>query len=212
MTRTAHHSLGSLVLAALAAWPLAGCGLLPKSDVKVIRMLKSQDAEEAQEAVLLIARQRRLRFVSIISQMAAKDERAIIRATCVKALAMLGRKEAIPLITKALKDGKPMVRWEAAEALGDLQARSAIGSLVAAAQGDLDAHVRAAAARSLGRLGGDPATEGLIGCLRDRDTNVAYAAAEALHTLTKQPFDLRYRHWQEYWDRRTARRTNPAAQ
>ena len=211
MTRTVYRSLGTLVLAALAAWPLAGCGLLPKSDVKLARMLKSEDTQEAQEAVLIIARKRRLRFASIISKMAADDQRTIVRATCVRALAMLGRAEAVPMLIKALKDRKPMVRWEAAQALGDLEAKSAIGPLVEAAHRDLDGHVRAAAVRALGRIGTDPAIEGLIGCLRDRDTSVAYAAAEALHALTKQPFDLRYRHWQEYWDRRGDRGTSPAA-
>lgn len=87
-------------------------------------------------------------------------------------------------LRRALRDGDPFVRANAAASLGQLvPAASAAGPDLAAALGDPAEEVRTWAAMALASLGAAPAAEALAARLEDPSAKVRAAAAVALGTL-----------------------------
>lgn len=89
---------------------------------------------------------------------------------------------AAPLAA-ALADEAPGVRLAAARALGELKVPETAGRLSALLGKDPDVQTRAAAALSLGHIGGEPAEKALLTALKDAADDVALAAASALTTM-----------------------------
>jgi len=85
-------------------------------------------------------------------------------------------------LADALSDASPLVRRQAAEALGKLGDAWAVGSLIKALH-DGSPEVRWVAAEALGKLGGAQAVEPLIKVLADADRSVGLSAAFALCQL-----------------------------
>jgi vesicle coat complex subunit len=91
-----------------------------------------------------------------------------------------GNERAVTALTAMLADTDAGVRGSAAEALGDLCARSA-GPALTALLDDPEPAVRARAARALGEIGHAPAVERLARTVRfDPDPDVAKRALDAL--------------------------------
>ena len=134
---------------------------------------------------------------------ALKDEEWDVRQAAARALGKIKDPRAVKPLIAALKDEKWDVRQAAAEALGEIGA-PAVEPLIAALKGE-NKDVRQAAAAMLGRLGwqpgrdetagwywmvkgdwhncvalGSPAVKPLIAALKDENSDVRKAAAEAL--------------------------------
>lgn len=96
---------------------------------------------------------------------------------------------ALPILSKALSDERPLVRAKAADALGrlGLRAKSTIPALIRASE-DERADVRTAALAALGEVGSrDPsARAALQKALHDRDDAVRAAAEDALSRIGKR--------------------------
>jgi HEAT repeat protein len=87
-----------------------------------------------------------------------------------------------PVLQQALNDPDPLVRAEAALALGNLRARLALDDLCGRLT-DGDEHVRGAAVYALGQVGERAAAEKLQPLLHDPDPFVRAATAESLRLL-----------------------------
>lgn len=87
--------------------------------------------------------------------------------------------EAIAALVAALSDEEEFVRWHAAEALAKQEVGNVFPTL-AVSLADADPLRRAGAARSLGLLGGEAATQALLQRTQDPDSRVRAAVAEAL--------------------------------
>lgn len=94
----------------------------------------------------------------------------------------LSDKRVIPHLIEALSEGDKAIRARAAEGLGILKARRAVGPLRRALDDD-DGWVRSKAARALGWVGDRRATGSLIKALEDEESFVRSAAAESLGEL-----------------------------
>jgi HEAT repeat protein len=86
-----------------------------------------------------------------------------------------------PLLA-AMKDGDPLVRTAAAEALALQQSPEAVAGLVGGLK-DRELKVRAAAATALGRLGHEEAVPPLLAALNDKEWQVRAEALESLGRL-----------------------------
>ena len=193
------HRLAIPALPMLCA--MAGCGLFGRSDAKIAKMLTNEKPSVCQEALIDIGQEQRRQFLKDVTQLLSSHESTIVRCTAARTLGKLGDPSVAPALIKGLSDKGAMVRCEAAAALGSLKAADAVESLTRAAQYDMDPYVRVEAAKALGQIGTSPAIAALIDVLRDRNTDVVYAAARALHEATSQPLDMRYDHWKSYWDK-----------
>nr|NCR13969.1 TIR domain-containing protein [Microcystis aeruginosa SX13-11] len=83
---------------------------------------------------------------------------------------------------KALEDSDYEVRWNAAEALGNIGSETAIAGLLKALEHS-DYAVRRNAAEALGNIGSETAIPGLLKALEDSDSDVRWNAAEALGNI-----------------------------
>lgn len=110
-----------------------------------------------------------------------KEEKAYARWQAARALKFLADERTLPLLIARLKDltEDSVVRFYAAEALGEIGDESAVEPLIAALL-DEDEHVRWRAAGSLGLLGDERAVEPLIAALQDEDAFVRKVAAGSL--------------------------------
>ena len=98
------------------------------------------------------------------------------RAAAARALADLGGIE-LPSLIKAATDPWAFVREPVADALGASGAAAAVEPLLALSRDDIP-HVRAAAARALGKVPGDPARKRRAELARDPDPTVSAAAKQ----------------------------------
>jgi len=91
-------------------------------------------------------------------------------------------KQAVPILLEGLKDAEPLVRAEAALALGRRHAKNVVASLIPGLK-DADEHVRGTVAHALGLLGGSSSREALRPLLQDEAAFVRAIAAESLQRL-----------------------------
>ena len=102
----------------------------------------------------------------------------------------LKAKRDVTSLIKALAYQKDsLVRWLAAEALGNLGDARAVEPLIAALK-DSDSSVRQRAAEALGKLRDTRAVEPLITALKDRDSYVRQRAADALDKIGAPAIEL----------------------
>ena len=106
----------------------------------------------------------------------------IARSNAAWALGAMRNRQAVPLLTRTLKDGEAAVRRKGAWALGALDSSEAVPALVEALK-DSDAGVREQVAWALGAIGDRRGVEGLIGALNDSVAGVRKQAAWALGAI-----------------------------
>lgn len=108
----------------------------------------------------------------------------VLRIHGVCMLADMKREDAIPALTRALReDPSPLVRHEAAFAMGQLEFKSAVPSLIEAMAKDESVLVRHESAVALGSIGDERARPGLMTALGDVDEDVRLSAEVALADL-----------------------------
>jgi HEAT repeat protein len=87
------------------------------------------------------------------------------------------------VILRELDNLNPELRFEAARACGELEARAAVEQLASMALNDPDREVQEAAVGALGRIGGREARRALEACYESEDAALSQAAAEALDEM-----------------------------
>jgi len=99
-------------------------------------------------------------------------------------LADMKNEKAVPLLARSLReDTSPLVRHEAAFALGQLEFKSAVPSLLDAMEKDPSVLVRHESAVALGSIGDEKARMGLLTAINDTDEDVRLSAEVALADL-----------------------------
>lgn len=112
---------------------------------------------------------------------ALSDPSNLIRVAAVQGLGLLQNEQAIPVLARVLAlDSCPAVRWDAAEALGALQAHA---SYIIPGAHDIDPRVRRAVAGALADSSGGADT--LLHLSQDTDTDVASKARWALALINR---------------------------
>jgi len=106
----------------------------------------------------------------------------IARKNAAWALGAMGNRNAVPLLSRTLRDDEAGVRKRSAWALGALDGSEAVPALVDALK-DVDAGVREQAAWALGAIGDRRGVDGLIGALDDSVAAVRHQAAWALGAI-----------------------------
>ncbi|MCA2700030.1 MAG: HEAT repeat domain-containing protein [Microcystis sp. M179S2] len=97
----------------------------------------------------------------------------------VELLGLTKSNEVVNELNQALEDSDWFVRWNAAEALGNIGSETAIPGLLKALEHS-DRFVRGKAAEALGKISSETAIPGLLKALEHSDVYVRWKAAEAL--------------------------------
>ncbi len=115
---------------------------------------------------------------------ALKEQHEVVRAYVVRALGEMQDERAVEPLLAMIDDDAPVVRWEAADALGKFRDahQKTIESWIKLLS-DSNAQVRLQTARALGNLGNTQAVEPLIQALSDQDRRVRERVIEALGVL-----------------------------
>ncbi|HUU02212.1 MAG TPA: HEAT repeat domain-containing protein [Myxococcota bacterium] len=156
-----------------------------------ISVLATALANDADEGVRSMAAQAlgdlfRPGAAAALSQAARADESAEVRAAAVRALSQLPDADA-QVVISVLKDQDPMVRLEAAWALGQESFRGSqglLGNLQQAMQSDADCRVQAAAAWALGVIG-DPSVKDALAAARNGPCRLTSQAAAWAQSVIK---------------------------
>jgi bilin biosynthesis protein len=99
-----------------------------------------------------------------------------------------GDAKSCDVLVSALTDPEPVIRTEAASALGQVNYSPAIPHLILALK-DQDSGVRKAAVSSLGKVGNSSVLEPLKAALQDPEEVVRILAKLAIHQLTLPPIE-----------------------
>lgn len=135
---------------------------------------------------------------------AANDEDSAVRTAAIRALALHGSVEHVPLLVAALTTGDPLTRREAARALQRIHSADAIEPLLDAINPSTEDEyeIRREAAIALGQYPTRRVVLSLISALSDRRLGVNDAARQSLRTITGQDFAFEIDDWVE-WTRET---------
>ena len=125
-----------------------------------------QNSIERKRTALLELRNFRSPAASRIAAEALKDSSEIVRATAAASVVFLPKDEAAQNLVPLLADKKPLVRREAAYALGVVGSENTINPLFQVLQKDKIAEVRNAAVVALGQIGNVAAVAELIKILQ----------------------------------------------
>lgn len=106
-----------------------------------------------------------------------------LRSSSIYAMGRTGEAEWLPTLLDELENPDPAVRYEAANACGELAHEDATPRLVELLREDDDSEVRMACIASLGKIGGALARRALIDCVRDGDSAMSDAAHNELENL-----------------------------
>jgi HEAT repeat protein len=119
-----------------------------------------------------------------------KDPNANVRAAAAKSLGLLGYRDSIPELIKALKD-EEWVCFSALDALGELKAEDAVRDIASLLANSSEA-VCFAAIEALGKLGSDRAVDALIGYLPKASGDERNAIIKSLIQIgiTPEMFDI----------------------
>lgn len=139
---------------------------LAQTDTEFLaRQISRGDTEQKRNALAEV-RNRRTADASRLAVPALRDSSEIVRATAAGSVVFLSADEAAPFLLPLLSDKKPLVRREAAYALGKVRATSAINPLIKILQTDKVLEVRAAATAALGEIGDVAAISELLKILQ----------------------------------------------
>lgn len=125
------------------------------------------------------------------------DDDALGRAAAVRALALHGSPEDVPLILLHINDTSEHLRWECVRALQRLHNPTAVRPLLARLDESVEDNpdIRADAATALGQYAERRVLDGLFMGVNDPDLAVNRASLESLRLLTGQDLGLNRAAW-----------------
>ena len=118
--------------------------------------------------------------------LARTDVDPLVRSAAVRALGKSRKPEYQSTLIAALKDGSPLVRWDAAVALDQVPGPAAVEPLRRQGGDDASADVRTACAKALRHYTTQPAVQTLIRLLDDPSYQVRHQARKSLEEATGQ--------------------------
>lgn len=197
------HAASSILLCAVA---LTACGSMPGADTNVTSIINVFSPPTPQEAAVMAVdpfnaddRQQGLLLLANapwggeevyldLYRLALQDEDNGVRMSALRALALNGGPEDVPLILPFLDSTDRLVRLEATQALERLHNPIAIDPLMVRLDRRQEriADIRASAATALGQYARPLVLSRLIGALDDESLLVNRAAERSLRLLTGQ--------------------------
>ena len=105
-----------------------------------------------------------------------------LRCSALYAMGRTGEALWLSRLVKETKNPSPPLRYEAANACGELEEEDAIPHLIPLTQDD-DLQVQLSAVRAIGAIGGPMAKKALRRCIKQGDAAIADAALECLETV-----------------------------
>jgi HEAT repeat protein len=116
-----------------------------------------------------------------------------LRQSALYAMGQSSKTQWLPIVLADTNDERAVVRYEAANACGQLGDESTVSHLIKLIQ-DEDAQVQLAALMALGNIGGPLAKRALHQCLKMGDETLEEAALEALKSMEfeEDPLNLRF--------------------
>jgi HEAT repeat protein len=121
--------------------------------------------------------------VSKIIEAAYYDENIKMRVSAIFAMGRNADMRWIPQVVAELDSNQAELRFEAARACGELEAKAAVEKLIILISEDPDLEVQEMAIWALGRIGGDVARAALEACLESDSEALALAAEDSLDEL-----------------------------
>jgi HEAT repeat protein len=118
-----------------------------------------------------------------IIEAAYYDEDETMQASALFAMGRSADPYWAKVILRELDSRNPELRFEAARACGELEARAAVEQLAAMSLNDPDREAQEAAIWALGRIGGNEARRALEAAYESDDEALSQAAAEALDEM-----------------------------
>ena len=192
--------IGLLWLALL----LAGAGCAPSIE-SYLRDLDSEDHEDRMDAAVALGERRATKAVKALENHLAKDDWALVRAVCARALTRIGRKESAGAFVRALDDKNETVRWEAVLGLGKLGVREEAGRIASLLGTEKAPEVRRECAKILGLFGAVDRIPDLIDALEDPDATVRLQAERSLQRLTVRDLGPHPEDWRAWYKAFSAR-------
>ena len=159
------------------------------ADKRVEGMLRLVDFDFARRGIYLTG----------YAYYARDTEDFTVRAAALRALNRCRAQGYTSLFLEALNDDQPVVRLEAADALGNIPDVSAV-PLLEIHMGDAEPNpdVRIASAEALRNYPTNDVKHALVGELEDHDFGVAWQARQSLELLTGQDFRYDPKAWLNY--------------
>ena len=149
----------------------------------------NEDSDVQRRAVEAIAYSSREGITEIIEAAYYNDDEKV-QVSAVFAMGRNADKRWIPLVLEELDNSNSEIRFEAARASGELEAKGAVNKLIFIIDEDPDLEVQEMAIWALGRIGGDTARQALEACLDSDVEALAMAAEESLDELNIFDDDL----------------------
>lgn len=126
------------------------------------------------------------------------DKNEVVRSLAIRLIALQHHTDAIPVIAKSLQDSSALVRMEAAQSLGTLQAYSALPQLTAQLEKEQDILVRLKILKTINYLDATEAIPALVACLEDDESAVRFQALMLLEKFTQTQPGLDKESWQRW--------------
>ena len=142
----------------------------------------SEDIDVRRRAIEAIGYSSDSRIPQII-EAAYFDDNEKMQVSAIFAMGRNADARWIPRVISELDNRQTELRFEAARACGELEAKDAVNRLVVLIDEDTDPEVQEMAIWALGRIGGNTAREVLEACLESDNEALALAAEEALDEL-----------------------------
>jgi len=165
------------------------------------RMLDPNSADNRREGTLRMtdfAYARTGATVKFYSR-AADDRDYTVRAAALRALNRCRAAGYTPLFLKYLDDDEPLVRLQAADALGNIPDPAAIHALIDHMRGDVSGDVKIACAEALRNFKNPEVANTLVDFLDDKNFAVAWQARQSLALIAGQDFRYDKRAWLNYF-------------
>ena len=105
-----------------------------------------------------------------------------LKSSSIFAMGRTGEPSWLPLLLKELQNREPTIRYETANACGELGEEDAVPHLIPLLEDD-DYHVQLAGISALGRIGGPLAKKVLLHCVKEGDADLEDAARAQLQNI-----------------------------
>ena len=132
---------------------LFALNVFPQTNPETLVEKITRGSDEQKRDALVAIRNLETESASRIAVSALKDSSEIVRATAAASVIFLPQDEAAQMLVPLLADKKPLVRREAAYALGKVGSAATVTSLIQISQKDKVVEVRNAAIVALGEIG-----------------------------------------------------------
>ena len=153
---------------------------------KLQKILFSDPSCLVRKAVVQVLGNRKIEAVlhnQLIGILKNPSEEEELRASIARALGKMGNLVDVPILLSLLKDSSLLVRLHVCNALGKIQDLSCAKDLGKLALTDPEPHVRRAAIKALGQIGGAESRKIFLQAKKDKHAHVRTAAERALEKL-----------------------------